>query len=204
MIVVVFRSRIRPDANLGALQAAGSRMHDLGAAMPGFRICREYAAPDGEYLSIVEFEDEPSFAAWRRHPEYVAIQESGRSEFMSEYRIQVCALLRDLEPPAPGKRVVLVRWWKNPEADLAAIDRRMADIHAIERSLEGFIAYQDYTAADGENITVLEFTDDAALDRWRAQPELRVSLSRTRFSLLKEYHFLFCVPLREHNFRRPG
>ena len=35
-IVVVFRSRLRANADLPALEAAGMRMYELASAMPGF------------------------------------------------------------------------------------------------------------------------------------------------------------------------
>ncbi|WP_341679087.1 antibiotic biosynthesis monooxygenase [Niveibacterium sp. SC-1] len=95
MLVVVFRSRLRADADMQALEAAGLRMYQLASAMPGFVSYKDFASQDGEFVSIVEFEDEATLAAWRNHPEHMAIQERGRREFMSDYRIQVCTPLRD-------------------------------------------------------------------------------------------------------------
>lgn len=100
MLVVVFRSRIREDADLAAIEAVSRRMIELARGMPGFISYKDFAAEDGEYLTLVEFADEASLLAWRHHPEHVAAQERGRQEFMREYRIQVCAPLRDYRFPS--------------------------------------------------------------------------------------------------------
>ncbi|WP_372527496.1 antibiotic biosynthesis monooxygenase family protein [Piscinibacter sp.] len=95
MVVTIFRSRLRADADLKALEAAGGRMYELASGMPGFVSYKDYTAQDGESVAIVEFTDEASLLAWRNHPEHRQMQERGRTEFMSEYRIQVCNSLRD-------------------------------------------------------------------------------------------------------------
>lgn len=100
MVVVVFRSRIREDADPAALEAAAARMYELGSAMPGFLSYKDFAAADGEFVSIDEFADLESLQAWRDHPEHRAVQERGRAEFMSEYRIQVCTPVRDYRFPS--------------------------------------------------------------------------------------------------------
>jgi heme-degrading monooxygenase HmoA len=89
MVIVVFRSRIRPDADLAALGAAGARMYELGSAMPGFVEYKDFAAEDGEALTLVEFETEEQLLAWRNHPEHLEVQARGRDEFFSEYAITV-------------------------------------------------------------------------------------------------------------------
>ena len=89
-LVVVFRSRLRADADLAALEPLGMRMYELASAMPGFISYKDFSAADGESLSLVEFADADSLLAWRQHPEHLAVQERGRREFMTEYQIDVC------------------------------------------------------------------------------------------------------------------
>ncbi|MDN3921720.1 antibiotic biosynthesis monooxygenase family protein [Roseateles violae] len=89
-LVVIFRSRLRQDADLAALEPLGMRMYELASAMPGFLSYKDFAAADGENLSLVEFADADSLRAWRLHPEHVAVQERARLEFMAEYQIDVC------------------------------------------------------------------------------------------------------------------
>jgi heme-degrading monooxygenase HmoA len=95
MIVTVFRARIRPDADMAALGALGERMHALAIAMPGFVSYKDYTAADGENVTIVEFASEPELLAWRNQKEHQQAQERARSEFFSEYRIQVGRVERD-------------------------------------------------------------------------------------------------------------
>ena len=45
-VVVVFRSRIRADADLQALEAAGMRMYELASAMPGFISYKDFEESD--------------------------------------------------------------------------------------------------------------------------------------------------------------
>jgi heme-degrading monooxygenase HmoA len=89
-VVVVFRSRLRADVDLDALEMVAARMYELASAMPGFISYKDFIADDGESVSIVEFADAASLLAWRNHPEHQRVQQRGREEFMAEYRIQVC------------------------------------------------------------------------------------------------------------------
>jgi heme-degrading monooxygenase HmoA len=95
MVVVVFRGRVRPGVDQQALGQLGQRMYSIAAAMPGYISYKDFAAEDGETVSIVEFDTQDSLAAWREHPEHKAAQQRGRDEFFSEYHIQVCAPVRE-------------------------------------------------------------------------------------------------------------
>jgi heme-degrading monooxygenase HmoA len=95
MVVTIFRSRLREGIDGSALEALGMRMYELASAMPGFISYKDFAAADGEALALVEFEDEASVLGWRKQAEHVQAQQRGRDEFFAEYRIQVCAPLRE-------------------------------------------------------------------------------------------------------------
>ena len=95
MIVIVFRSRLREGVDLGELARLGGRMYELASAMPGFVSYKDFAAEDGENVSIVEFESLETLEAWRTHPEHRAVQQRAREALMSEYHIQVCQTVRD-------------------------------------------------------------------------------------------------------------
>jgi heme-degrading monooxygenase HmoA len=90
MIVIVFRARLRADADVAAITAIGERMYALATAMPGFVSYKDFTAADGEAVTVVEFASEPELLAWRNHPEHVQAQERGRREFFSDYHIQIC------------------------------------------------------------------------------------------------------------------
>ncbi len=100
MIVIIFRSRIKPGVE-AAIEAAGGRMYELASSMPGFLSYKDFAAADGENVSIIEFESPETLAAWRDHPEHKQMQARGRLEFFSEYQIQVCAPVRISQFKAP-------------------------------------------------------------------------------------------------------
>jgi heme-degrading monooxygenase HmoA len=94
MIVTVFRSRLRPEAadEYGPL---ATRMSELAKTMPGYISHKGFAAPDGERVTIVEFDTEEHQRAWSMQAEHAAAKKRGRDEFYSEYKIQVCTVKRE-------------------------------------------------------------------------------------------------------------
>ena len=99
MVVIVFRSRVRPGADATPFEPLGARMYALASQMPGFISYKDFAASDGEAVSIVEFESLETLAAWRNHPEHLEVQRLGRERLFSEYQIQVCEPLRSYRFP---------------------------------------------------------------------------------------------------------
>ena len=94
MMTVLFRSRLTEEAGEEYARTA-QRLEDLAHSMPGFVSFKTFAAPDGERVSIIEFESEEAIVAWYRHPEHLAAQRRGRESFYKEYRIQVCNPVRE-------------------------------------------------------------------------------------------------------------
>ncbi len=94
MVVIVFRSRLRPDVSPD-IATVGQRMYELASSMPGFISYKDFVAEDGENVSIVEWESLETLAAWREQPEHKMAQQRGRSEFFASYHIQVCTPVRD-------------------------------------------------------------------------------------------------------------
>lgn len=94
MVVVVFRARLKPGVE-AEIAEADARMAALAAKMPGYVSYRNYAAEDGEGVSVVEFESHETVAAWRAHPEHREVQRLARERWLSEYRITVCDSVRD-------------------------------------------------------------------------------------------------------------
>ena len=94
MMVVVFRSRLDPEA-LDEYGQWAERISTLARGMRGYRSHKTFTAEDGERLTLVEFDSEEDLAAWSVYPEHVAAKRRGRERFYTEYRIQVCSVLRD-------------------------------------------------------------------------------------------------------------
>jgi len=85
MVMTVFRAHVRAGAD-DALGKVGERMYELASAMPGFISYKDFAAEDGEIVSLIEFDSLESVAAWQAHPEHKAAQVRGRTEFFDASR----------------------------------------------------------------------------------------------------------------------
>lgn len=94
MVVVVFRSRLKAGGE-AELSKVGMRMYELASAMPGFLSYKDFVAEDGENVSIIEFDSIENVDAWREHPEHQEAQRRARTEFFTEYQIQVCTPVRE-------------------------------------------------------------------------------------------------------------
>ena len=71
------------------------RMSELAKTMPGYIAHKGFVAEDGERLTFVEFDSEESLRAWAIHPEHVEAKKLGRQRFFTEYRVQICNVIRD-------------------------------------------------------------------------------------------------------------
>jgi heme-degrading monooxygenase HmoA len=102
MIVTVFRSRLVP----GMQDEYGSmakRMSDLARTIPGYISHKGFVAEDGERVTIVEFETEEALHEWRRHPEHAKAKRRGIDSFFSDYKFQICSVIRDRAWTAKAK-----------------------------------------------------------------------------------------------------
>ena len=76
MIVTIFRSRLRPEAE-DEYYPMVKRMSELARAMPGYISHKRFVAEDGERLTLVEFESEETQRAWALHPEHLEAKKIG-------------------------------------------------------------------------------------------------------------------------------
>jgi heme-degrading monooxygenase HmoA len=97
MILVVFRSRNRPDGDLEEYSRRSARLHELVAQHPGFISIESFETPDGEEVSLELFESDESVKAWRDNPEHRETQRWAREEFYSWYSTQVSEVIREHE-----------------------------------------------------------------------------------------------------------
>jgi heme-degrading monooxygenase HmoA len=94
MIVTIFRSRLNP----GAEEEYGpmaKHMSELARTIPGYVSHKGFAAEDGERVTIVEFESEEALQEWRHHPEHAKAKRRGIQSFFSDYKFQICTVIRD-------------------------------------------------------------------------------------------------------------
>ena len=94
MILTVFRSRLRPEAQVEYGELA-PQMSKLARSMPGYKFHKVFIAEDGERLTLVKFEDDATKFDWASHPEHRAAQKRGQSAFYSEYSLQICEVKRE-------------------------------------------------------------------------------------------------------------
>ena len=109
MVVIVFRTRLREGVDEQELERVGARMYELAAGMAGFVSYKDYAAADGEFVSVVEFDSLETLAAWRDHPEHLKAQQEGRDRFYASYSISIAKVERSSEYDAATKQ-----WTRRP------------------------------------------------------------------------------------------
>lgn len=80
------------------------------------------------------------------------------------------------------------------EAALGALGARMVELAS---ATPGFISYKEFTAADGESVSIVEFESPEAVAAWREHAEHRIAQQRGRDEFFAEYRISVCTPLRE-------
>ena len=104
MIVTVFRSRLNPGVQDEYGQMA-RRMSELVKSFSGYISHKGFVAEDGERVTIVEFETEEALHEWRIDPEHADAKRSGVQSFFSDYKFQICSVIRERSwaaKPKPG------------------------------------------------------------------------------------------------------
>lgn len=93
MIITVFRSRLNPDVE-GEYAPMAQRMATLVQTIPGYVSHKGFVAEDGERVTIVEFESEDALRQWQVHPQHAFAKRRGVTEFFSEFKYQICSIIR--------------------------------------------------------------------------------------------------------------
>ena len=97
MVIVVFGTKMRADADLEDYARHSQRMRELVRQIPGFISIKGFVGEDGEEISIARFDSESAVKAWRSHPEHLLTQRRAREVFYESYWVQVCHTVRDYE-----------------------------------------------------------------------------------------------------------
>ena len=82
--------------------------------------------------------------------------------------------------------------------ELARMGGRM---YELASAMPGFVSYKDFTAEDGENVSIVEFESLETLEAWRTHPEHRAVQEQGRAALMTEYHIQVCQTVRDYAFR---
>jgi heme-degrading monooxygenase HmoA len=94
MILTVFRSRLN-EGNDAEYESFVKTTSALAERSVGFLGHKMFFAPDGERVTLVEFDSVENQRAWSLSAEHKAAAKAGRKDFYNAYRIQVCEVLRD-------------------------------------------------------------------------------------------------------------
>lgn len=86
------------------------------------------------------------------------------------------------------------------DADTDAATALSERMLALATAMPGFISYKDYTAEDGENVTIVEFASEAEQLAWRNQAEHRDAQERGRREFFSEYQIQVCRVERAYRF----
>ncbi len=92
-MVVIFVSQ-RTGADPGGYDAAAAQMDALAAAQPGYRGVDSVRDVAGLGITVSYWADAVTAAAWRDHPEHVAIREQGRAVWYDWYTVTVSETTR--------------------------------------------------------------------------------------------------------------
>jgi heme-degrading monooxygenase HmoA len=94
MIVTVFRTRMNPGMQ-DEYGPMAKRMSELARTIPGYISHKGFVADDGERVTIVEFETEEALHQWRIDPEHAKAKRRGIEAFFSEFKFQICSVIRE-------------------------------------------------------------------------------------------------------------
>lgn len=84
-----------------------------------------------------------------------------------------------------------------PDADRDELNRIATELLGVLQEMPGFIAYNFYTAEDGEDLGVVRFASREALEAWRDDPTHRATWERAT-EFYKEFWIQNCDTYREY------
>ena len=96
MMAVVFRSRLSADVDEDYAKRS-VEMFGYASKMPGLRSVKRYTAEDGESLTLVEVDTTEQLEARTKQAAHRQAQREWGDKFYSDYRVQVCELVRPSE-----------------------------------------------------------------------------------------------------------
>ena len=100
----------------------------------------------------------------------------------------------------PKSIVVIFKTHLREGADGEAYDRASRRMHELVETIPGFISIKGFAGEDGEEIDIVRFESEGALDAWRTQPEHRVVQDRGRKEFYDYYHVEVCRVFRDYAF----
>jgi heme-degrading monooxygenase HmoA len=70
----------------------------------------------------------------------------------------------------------------------------------LAQTMPGYISHKDFSAEDGERVTIVEFEHEEGLRAWRTNPEHLAAQKLARQKYYSAYHIQVCTLDRESTF----
>jgi heme-degrading monooxygenase HmoA len=99
----------------------------------------------------------------------------------------------------PDTRIVVFRSRRHPGHD-DAYGRDGERMYALAQTMPGFVAAKDFTAADGEGLSLIEFVGDAELAAWGAHRDHQGVQALGRERYYSWYQLDVCAVVRRSSF----
>jgi heme-degrading monooxygenase HmoA len=105
MIVILFRSRLTPEAGED-YTGMGDAMLEHARTQPGFVDYKQYKTDDGERLTVVWWKDEQTLEQWRNDAKHRAAKSRGRERWYQDYHIEIARVFHEarFERESPSTR----------------------------------------------------------------------------------------------------
>jgi heme-degrading monooxygenase HmoA len=87
-------------------------------------------------------------------------------------------------------------------ADEGELERTFERMRELVATIPGFLSYKNYVAEDGEELEVVRFESEAALESWRTHPEHLEAQRRGRDEFFDDYWVQVCAAIRQYRFKR--
>ena len=98
----------------------------------------------------------------------------------------------------PTEVVVIFKTHVRDGADKAEYERASCRMHELVKGIPGFISIKGFTSQDGEEINIVRFKNETALEAWRTQPEHRRTQDRGRREFYDRYSVQACKVVRDY------
>ena len=96
--------------------------------------------------------------------------------------------------------IVVIRTQLRPDADLAQYEAVGARMDTLVRAMPGFVSAKDFTADDGDRISLVTFTSADHLRAWREEPEHLEAQRQGRERFYAAYEVQVCEVVRAYQF----
>lgn len=98
----------------------------------------------------------------------------------------------------PTEVVVIFKTHLRDGADTAEYKRASRRMNELVKEIPGFISIKGFTSEDGEEIDIVRFQNETALEAWRTQPEHRRTQDRGRREFYDHYSIQACKVVRDY------